>query len=68
MAEQELLVIPVQVHAVSQTIFEPLAVGADAFMSPFAVAELVETVLPYLPKIIRINIPLVKIRANRRTA
>ena len=58
MADEQVLVIVVEVHAVALAVLPHLAVGALALLRPCTVAELLEAVLPHIPEVILIYITL----------
>ena len=60
MTEKQLSLIIAQMDAVTLAITEKAAIGAHAFPHPFPVTERLETVFPYIHKIIAINISLMK--------
>ena len=67
MAEKKVFVIVVEVHAVTLAVLPHLAVGALALLRPGAVAELLEAVLPHIPKVVLIYITLREVGTHRGT-
>ena len=65
MAEQQLLVVVIEVHTATFTVLEEITAGALAFLSPRAVAIFLETVLPHIPKIVVVDVALMEIGADR---
>lgn len=63
-----MLLVVVQVHTAAQTETPHLAIGALPFAGPFAVAELVEAILPHVPETVPVNIPLMEIGPDGGTA
>ncbi len=57
MALEQLASVPV-VHAVAKAVFPLLAGSADAFLCPDPVAEILETLLPDLEKVVIVDISL----------
>ena len=68
MAQHQVTVPVTQVEAVAFTITERFAVTAHAAAHPLAVAVLLKTVFPHIPKTILVNIALMHIAADTRTA
>ena len=58
MAEQQLAFLVAQVHAVSSAVAKVLARGALACPHPFTVAVGVETVFPYVHKVVLVDVAL----------
>ena len=57
-AEEEVLVVIVEVHAVALAVLPHLTVGALALLRPGAVTKLLEARLPHIPEVILIYITL----------
>ena len=68
MAEKKVLVIVVEMHAVTLAVLPHLAVGALALLRPCAVAELLEAVLPHIPEVVFVDIALREVGAHRGAA
>ena len=68
MANEKVLIIVVEVHAVALAVLPHLAVGTLALLRPCAVTELLEAVLSHVPEAILIYITLREVGTYRRTA
>lgn len=60
-AEEQATVAVVQVHAVALTVAEEGTVSTEPSLHPAAVAEGLETMLPYVHEIVAVNVALVVI-------
>ena len=67
-AEEQVLVIVVEVHTVALAVLPHLAVGALALLRPCAIAELLEAVLPHIPEVVFVDVTLREVGAHRGTA
>ena len=65
MAEEQVLVIVVEVHAVTLAVLPHLAVSTLALLRPFAVAELLEAGLPHIPEVVFVDVTLREVGAHR---
>ena len=63
-AEEEVFVVIVEMHAVALAVLPHLTVGTLAPLRPGAVAELLEAVLPHIPEVILIYITLREVGAH----
>ena len=68
MTEQQIAVIVVQMHAVAFAIAEHVAVGTLSFPGPFPVAIFLEAVVPDVDKAVFVDVSLVIVGADARTA
>jgi hypothetical protein len=55
------------VHAIPFTITKEFTIGTLSVFHPSTIAKKLETVCPYFPKIILINIPLTKVTPDAGT-
>ena len=62
-AEEQLAVVVVEVHAAALAVAPHLAAGAGVFVRPLAVAVRLEAVLPHLPEVVAVDVALVEIAA-----
>ena len=62
------MVVVVEVHTVTLAEFPHLAILAESFVCPLAVAELLKAILPHLPDVVGVDVALVEARADARTA
>ena len=67
MAEQQFTFLVTQVHTVSPAIAEVLARGAFACPHPFTVAVRVETVFPYVHKVVLVDVALMIVGTDAGT-
>ena len=68
MTEQQIAVVVVQVHAVPLAVPVHFAVGTLSFAGPLPVTIGFEFIIPYVDEFIFIDIPLMEVRADARTA
>ena len=61
MAHQQITLIVMQMHAITFAIAKHFALFTFAFTRPFAVAEILETFVPYIHEIVLIDIPLIEV-------
>ena len=55
---QEILIIVVEVHAITFAVLPHFAIGTLALLGPATVAELLEAILPHIPEVILVDITL----------
>ena len=67
-AGDQVAVIVVEMHAAPFAIAEHVAICTLAFPCPFPVAVFLEAVVPYIYKTVFVDIPLVEIGTDTRTA
>ena len=67
-AEEEVFVVIVEMHAVALAVLPHLTVGTLAPLRPGAVTELLEAVLPHFPEVILIYIALREVGTHAGTA
>ena len=65
---QQITVVVIQMQPVPLAITPHLALGALTLPGPTTVAILLKTVFPHIPEIILVNIALMHIAADTRTA
>ena len=68
MADEEVLVVVVEVHAIALAVLPHLAVSTIALFRPCTVAELLEAVLPHIPEVVTIDVSLREVRSHRGAA
>ena len=66
MAEKQLAIVVVEMHSVSFTVAEHLAILADTLLCPFAMAKDLKAVFPHIPKVILVDVPLLVVVADAR--
>ena len=66
-AVEEFVVVVVEVHTVTLAEFPHLAILAESFVCPLAVAELLKAILPHLPDVVGVDVALVEACADART-
>ena len=62
------LVLVVEVHTVAVAVAPCFTLCASAFSRPTAVAVTLKAGVPYLPKVVLVDISLVKVGSNTRAA
>ena len=67
-AHQQIAFVVAQVHTITLAVAEHIAVGTLAVAHPFAVAEWLKSVLPYIPKVILVDVALIKVATHTCTA
>lgn len=68
MADKQISIIVVEVHTVALAILPHLALGALALTRPIAVTELLEAVLPHIPKVVAVDVALREVGTYTRAA
>lgn len=66
-AEEEVTVAVMQVHAVTLTVAKKGTVGTHTFFHPATIAEELETVLPHIHEVILVDVALVVVGTNAGT-